>query len=84
MIRYRGKPRSFEHIRATDVLEGLVAPEKLRDRIVLIGVTAESLKDSFPTPVSIDGEVMYGVEIHANIASQLISSTLEDRRFIQV
>jgi CHASE2 domain-containing sensor protein len=84
MIRYRGKARAFEHIRATDVLEGLVAPEKLRDRIVLIGVTAESLKDSFPTPVSVDGEVMYGVEIHANIVSQLISSTLDDRRFIQV
>jgi adenylate cyclase len=84
MIRYRGKSRFFEYIRATDVLEGRVAPEKLRDRVVLIGVTAESLKDSLSTPVSVDGEVMYGVEIHANIVSQLISSTLEDRRFIQV
>jgi adenylate cyclase len=84
MIRYRGKSRSFEYIRATDVLEGRVAPEKIRDRVVLIGVTAESLKDSLSTPVSVDGEVMYGVEIHANIVSQLISSTLEDRRFIQV
>ena len=84
MIRYRGKSRSFEHIRATDVLEKRVNPEKLRDRIVLIGVTAESLKDSFPTPVSVDDEVMYGVEIHANIVSQLISSTLDDRKFIQV
>ncbi len=84
MIRYRGKVRAFKHIRATDVLEGRVAPEKLRDRAVLIGVTAESTKDSFPTPVNVDGEVMYGVEIHANIASQLISSTLDDRRFIQV
>ena len=84
MIRYRGKSRAFEHIRATDVLEKRVDPEKLRDRIVLIGVTAESLKDSFPTPVSVDGDVMYGVEIHANIVSQLISSTLDDRKFIQV
>ncbi|MBD2317718.1 CHASE2 domain-containing protein [Phormidium tenue] len=84
MIRYRGKVRSFEHIRATDVLEGRVAPEKFRDRAVLIGVTAESTKDSFPTPVNVEGEVMYGVEIHANIVSQLISSTLDDRRFIQV
>ncbi|PZV15113.1 MAG: adenylate/guanylate cyclase domain-containing protein [Pseudanabaena sp.] len=84
MIRYRGKSRAFEHIRATDVLEGRVAPAKLRDRVVLIGVTAESLKDSFPTPVNVDGEVMYGVEIHANIVSQLIASTLDDRRFMQV
>jgi adenylate cyclase len=84
MIRYRGKARSFEHIRAADVLEKRVLPEKFRDRVVLIGVTAESLKDSFPTPVSVDDEVMYGVEIHANIVSQLISSTLDDRKFIQV
>jgi len=84
MIRYRGRPRAFEHIRATEVLEGRVAPEKLRDRVILIGVTAESLKDSFTTPVNVDGELMYGVEVHANIASQLISATLDDRPFIQV
>ena len=84
LIRYRGKSRAFERIRATDVMDGIVATEKLRDRVVIIGVTAESLKDSFPTPVSVDDEVMYGVEIHANIVSQLISSTLGDRKFIQV
>lgn len=84
LIRYRGKSRAFERIRATDVMDGIVDAEKLRDRVVLIGVTAESLKDSFPTPVSVDDEVMYGVEIHANIVSQLISSTLDDRKFIQV
>lgn len=84
LIRYRGKSRAFERIRATDVMDGIVGPEKLRDRVVIIGVTAESLKDSFPTPVSVDDEVMYGVEIHANIVSQLISSTLGDRKFIQV
>ncbi len=84
MIRYRGKPRSFQHIRVSEVINGNVAPEQFRDRVVLIGVTAESLKDSYPTPVSVDGELMYGVEIHANIISQLISATLDDRRFIQV
>jgi len=84
MIRYRGNPRSFQHIRAIDVLDGRVTPDQLRDRAVLIGVTAESLKDSYPTPVTVDGELMYGVEIHANIVSQLISATLDNQRFIQV
>ncbi len=84
MIRYRGKSRSFQHIRASDVIDGKFAPEQFRDRAVLIGVTAESLKDSFATPVTADEEVMYGVEIHANIVSQLISATLDDRKFIQV
>lgn len=84
MIRYRAKPRGFQHIKASDVIDGKISSDQLRDRVVLIGVTAESLKDSFPTPVTSDGEVMYGVEIHANIVSQLISATLDDRRFIQV
>ena len=84
MIRYRGKPRFFEHIRSSDVIDGKVSPEQFRDRVVLIGVTAESLKDSYPVPVTVDGDVMYGVEIHANIISQLISSTLNNRPFIQV
>jgi CHASE2 domain-containing sensor protein len=55
MIRYRGKPRAFEHIRASDVIDGRIAPERLRDRVILIGVTAESLKDSYPTHTSNDG-----------------------------
>ena len=84
MIRYRGKPRSFEHIRASDVIDGRIKPEQLRDRIVLIGVTAESLKDSYATAVTVDSEVMYGVEIHANIVSQLVSATLDDRQFMRV
>jgi CHASE2 domain-containing sensor protein/class 3 adenylate cyclase len=84
MIRYRGRPRSFQHIKASDVIKGNISSDELRDRIVLIGVTAESLKDSYPTPVTIDSEVMYGVEIHANIVSQLISATLDNRQFIQV
>lgn len=84
MIRYRSNSRSFEHIKASDVIDGRVKAEQFRDRVVLIGVTAESLKDSYPTPVTVDEDVMYGVEIHANIVSQLISATLDDRKFIQV
>jgi len=84
MIRYRGKPRSFQHIRASDVIDGRITAEQFRDRLVLIGVTAESLKDSYPTAVTVDEELMYGVEIHANIISQLISATLDDRQFIRV
>lgn len=84
MIRYRGNVRFFEHIQVSDVLDGKVASEKLRDRIVMIGVTAQSLKDSYPVPVTVDDDVMYGLEIHANIVSQLISATLDNRPFIQV
>jgi adenylate cyclase len=84
LINYRGRERKFTHISSVDLLNGKVDPSLLRDRIVLIGVTAVSLKDSYPTPFSTGEEVMYGVEIHANIASQIISNALDRRPFIQV
>ncbi|CAN1211233.1 Adenylate/guanylate cyclase with Chase sensor [Tumidithrix helvetica PCC 7403] len=83
LINYRGKERSFTHISAVDVLEGKVNPEQLRDRVVLVGVTAVSLKDNFPTPFSTGKEVMYGVEVHANIVSQLLSAGLDGRPFLR-
>jgi CHASE2 domain-containing sensor protein/class 3 adenylate cyclase len=84
LINYRSRERKFSHISSVDLLNGKVNPSLLRDRIVLIGVTAVSLKDSYPTPFSTGEEVMYGVEIHANIASQIISNALDRRPFIQV
>ncbi|AFY74739.1 putative transmembrane sensor domain protein [Synechococcus sp. PCC 7502] len=86
LLNYRGKERSFTHISAVDLLQGKIDPKILRDRIVLIGVTAVSVKDSYSTPYSTgeDTGIMYGVEVHANIMSQLLSAALDDRPFIQV
>ena len=86
LLNYRGKERTFKHISAVDLLLGKVDPKILSNRIVLIGVTAVSVKDSYSTPFSTgeDTGIMYGVEIHANIMSQLLSATLDNRPFIQV
>jgi len=84
LINYRGKEGSFKHISAVDLLQGKIDPAQLRDRIVLIGVTAISIKDSYPSPFSTEDEVMYGVEFHANIASQIISAGIDHRPFIDV
>lgn len=84
LINYRGKEKSFKHISAADVLAGRFDPNVFRDRIVLIGITAVSVKDSYPSPFSTGDEVMYGVEFHANIASQIISAGIDNRPFIQV
>jgi CHASE2 domain-containing sensor protein len=84
LINYRGREKRFTHLSSTDLLLGKVDPSRLRDRVVLIGTTAVSLKDSYPTPYSTGEEVMYGVEIHANIASQIVSAALDGRPFLQV
>jgi len=56
------------------VLDGEVADDAFRDRIVLVGTAAPSVKDSFFTPHSrgADGQPMYGVEVHAQAVDQLI------------
>ncbi len=54
--------------------------EKIQNKIVIIGSTAESLKDFFFIPFTRPGEpgqTIAGVEIHACIVSQLLCSALD-------
>ena len=95
LLRYRGlgctdPPATpgcrFRRIRATDLLQGTVDPSVLRDRLVLIGATADSLKDTYATPYRIDGqraEAVPGVEIHATIASQVLAMALDGESRLQ-
>ena len=71
----------------TEVLENKISPYQMRDRIVLIGSTAESLNDFFFTPYSSgiisSPEPTAGVEIHANLTSQIIETVLTYRPLIK-
>ncbi|MBD2020832.1 CHASE2 domain-containing protein, partial [Leptolyngbya sp. FACHB-36] len=90
LANLRGPTNRFAMVSMTDVLEGRVAAEKFRDRIVLIGSTAVSLKDFFPTSYNDDllgtypQQPMAGVELQANLISQLLSAALEGRSAIGV
>lgn len=87
LLNYRGPRGSFETVSVQQVLEGQVGATLLRDRIVLIGSTAESLKDFSYTPYSVNlGQLLQptpGVEIHAHLTSQVLSLVLDDRPFIK-
>jgi adenylate cyclase len=86
LINFRNSSQAFTHISAVDLLEGKPGlKDLLRDRLVLIGITAETVKDRLPTPSSlVSNNTTPGVEIHGHIISQLISA-IEDRRpLIQV
>jgi adenylate cyclase len=55
----------------------------VRDRVVLIGVTAESVRDDFYTPLSAGlgaKQHVPGVEVHAQFAAQLLRIALDDER----
>ncbi len=67
-------------ISLSDVLAHRIAPELCRNRIILIGSIAESLSDRFYTPYTSNVHTTWsGVEIHANIANQLLSAALDGR-----
>jgi adenylate cyclase len=75
LLDFKGWRGSFRSVTLTELLSGNIAPEALRNRIVLVGVTAESVKDHFYTPFSRglqDNQQTDGVAIHAHITSQLI------------
>ena len=64
----------------TEVMTGNVPPDAFADRVVMIGVIAEGVKDHFYTPHSQGvqaGQQVSGIELHANIVDQLLRAGLE-------
>ena len=85
LLNYRrGEPKSFRRVGFYDLLQGRVGPELLRDRLVLIGMTAVSSKDFFGTPYGLGSQAMSGVEIHAQMTSQLVAAALDGRDLLRV
>ncbi len=82
LINYRGSTKHFETVSLFDVLEDRVPKDWAKDRIILIGAVSQSSNDLFSTPYSAFGDLsaqMPGVEIHANITSQIISAAIDNR-----
>ena len=70
MINYRGANQTFPHISVTDILEDRVPAEQLKDKIVIVGVTAVGVFDLRVTPFD---NVFTGVEVHANIIDSALT-----------
>ncbi|HIK10735.1 MAG TPA: CHASE2 domain-containing protein [Oscillatoriaceae cyanobacterium M33_DOE_052] len=83
LANFRPSKDIFDTVTLRDVLADRVAPERIRDRIVLIGANARSIKDFFETPysaglVSAPDEIA-GVELHANFVSQILCAAIDGR-----
>jgi adenylate cyclase len=75
LLDYRTGSNSFASFSLQQLLEGAIVAEEIRDKIVIVGTTAPSVKDQFYSPYSQsfrEDQVTYGVEIHAQAASQLL------------
>ena len=87
LINWRTGNSPFTIVSASKVVEGLVSPAIFTDKIVLIGNTAVSSADKHQLPlnrwVKPQPQWTYGVEIHAHIASSIISAALDERPLIK-
>ncbi|MGB8688544.1 MAG: adenylate/guanylate cyclase domain-containing protein [Microcoleus sp.] len=82
MLNYRSAENIAKSVTITQVLEGKVDPKWVKGKIVLIGVTALTVKDLFSTPYSATANgnrPMAGVLIHATATSQILSAILEGK-----
>jgi CHASE2 domain-containing sensor protein/predicted Ser/Thr protein kinase len=80
LIDYRRVGSIARTVSLSQLLDGQVNPDWIRDKAVLIGTTAQSANDSMATPYSafVREEVnMPGVLVHAQVVSQLISMALD-------
>jgi adenylate cyclase len=78
LLDFLGGGNPFPTLGLTQLLEGRAPRESLAGRMVLVGVTAESVKDQLVVPVARHtGEPQYGVIVHGAVADQLARMALD-------
>jgi len=80
LLDFAGGSSPFPSFSFTQVLQGEVPAGAVRDKVVIIGVTAPSVKDYFDTPYSHDIEdrsLVYGITLHGHVVSQLLRMALD-------
>lgn len=80
LLDYRDPLTDFPAITFSQLITHQFDTKLLKDKAVLLGATAESLRDNFFTPFNRtlrDTEPMWGVVLHANIASQLLRTAID-------
>lgn len=80
LISYRRTPQIAQQVNIRDIIEEKVTfdPSWIKNRIVIVGVTAKSVPDFHDTAI---GKIR-GLHLHAHVISQLISAVEDDRPLI--
>ncbi|NET55800.1 MAG: adenylate/guanylate cyclase domain-containing protein [Symploca sp. SIO2E6] len=82
LLNYRSADNVARQVTLQQVLQGQIEPNWVKDKIVLIGITAPTVNDLFNTPYSAaktGNAQMPGVMLHAQMVSQIISAVLDKR-----
>jgi adenylate cyclase len=87
LLNFAGGSAPFRQFSLTQIMDSVDAAAAVRDSIVILGVTADSVKDAFVTPFShaAAGEhAMPGIELHAHITDQLLRIALAGEQPLRV
>ena len=87
LLDFGGARQTLEAFSLTDLLEKRIDARYLTNRIVMIGVTAESVPDVFhiPVPYGTQGREQFpGVFLHGIITEQLLAAAIDDRRLLHI
>ncbi len=71
-INFAGSPGTFPLLSFADIVSGNFDASKVKDKMVLFGITDVGIPDMQPTPTS-SAQPMFGVEIHANIIHTILT-----------
>lgn len=78
LLDYAGGVQPFRRLTLTEVLEDRIPIGTVTGRVVILGVTAQSVKDFFATPLdNKDGEPVFGIELHGHAVDQLLRIGLD-------
>lgn len=73
LISFAGPPGHFRTVSFVDVVNGATPAAFLKDKLVLVGATADGLGDRYATPLSNHTEIMSGIELQANLLDTLLT-----------
>ena len=83
LLNYRGNKNVFQTLSILDVLDQNYPENLFNDRLVLIGVIADSIYPYLLTPFH-QSQPTSGTVIQANTTSQILSAALDNRPLIRV
>lgn len=85
LINFRSGSTPFDIVTYQDIQTGHFSPELLTDRAILIGITAQSVKDIVNTSAvaGLNPSLVTGIELQAHAISQIINAALVGRPLLQ-
>lgn len=83
LMNWRAGQKRFPMLSLKDIKTNNFTADTIRDRVVIIGMVAASVKDTLTAPAVKDDPVE-GVEFQAHSTSQIISAVLDGRSLLRV